>query len=234
MEPGNTTCKLGLGAAALAAAFALLYDLGQIAEWLGWLGSSGGPESSSTPLGILILLLPSILLAPSFLVTVICARELAVPERRVLGTCAVALATVYVTMICIVYYLQLTLVGPRLAAGRMEGIELLRFVPFDSFLYAVDILGYSFMCAATLFAGLALPATNRTRTARLWLIANGGVIPFLLLQMQFHSLIWIAAAWAVTFPAAMIALARLFVLCLVRYLALQGTRHYSYSHEQRR
>ena len=35
-------------------------------EWLGWAGSRGGPESVSTPLGIAILLTPSLLLGSSF------------------------------------------------------------------------------------------------------------------------------------------------------------------------
>lgn len=60
--------SLGVWSAALALVFSVTYDIGQIAEWLGWLGSKGGPESMSTPLGIAVLLTPSLLLGPSFLV----------------------------------------------------------------------------------------------------------------------------------------------------------------------
>jgi hypothetical protein len=96
---------------------------------------------------------------------------------------------------------------PRLASGRIAGMEAFVFVPFDSFLYAVDILGYTFMSAATLFAAFALTGDGVERTARRFMIANGLLIPFLVFQMYWHSLIWVASLWAITFPGAMVALA---------------------------
>lgn len=68
----------------------------------------------------------------------------------------------YAALISIVYYVQRTLVAPRIAQGRTAGIEPFLFVPF------------------------------------------------LVLQMYWHSLIWIAALWAVTFPASTAALAVVF------------------------
>jgi len=47
------------------------------------------------------------------------------------------------------------------------------FVPFDSFLYSVDILGYSFMSLATLFAAFAFTGKGIERTVRWFMIANG-------------------------------------------------------------
>jgi hypothetical protein len=84
------------------------------------------------------------------------------------------------------------------------------FEPFDSFLYAVDILGYSFMSLATVMAALALPIDLATRSARRFLLANGAILPFLALQMYVHELIWIASLWAITFPGANWALAAWF------------------------
>jgi len=49
----------GFWSAGLATVFSLAYVVGQLAEWLGWLGSRGGPESGSTVLGIVVLLTPS-------------------------------------------------------------------------------------------------------------------------------------------------------------------------------
>ena len=63
------------------------------------------------------------------------------------------------------------------------------FTPFDSFLYAVDILGYSFMSLATLFAAQVFTGTGRERVARGFLLANGLLLPFLALQMYVHWLI---------------------------------------------
>jgi hypothetical protein len=91
---------------------------------------------------------------------------------------------------------------PRLAGGQTEGIEPFLFAPFDSFLYSVDILGYSFMSVATLFAAKVFTGKGLERVVRLFLTANGLLLPFIALQMYFHSLIWIAALWAVTFPGS--------------------------------
>jgi hypothetical protein len=130
-----------LWSAVLATVFSIAYDLGQIAEWLGWLGSEGGPESSSTPLGIVVLLTPSLLLGSSFLALMVAVHHQAPPERRVWSHLAVAFATIYAALISINYYVQLAWVGPRIARGATAGIEPFRFTPFDSFLYAVDIPG---------------------------------------------------------------------------------------------
>src|SRR6185436_17872290 len=108
------------------------------------------------------------------------------------------------------YFVQLTLVGPRIARGRVQGIEPFLFVPFASFLYAVDILGYSFMSVATLFAALTFTRQGLERAARILLLANGLLLPFLVLQLYFHPLIWPASLWAVTFPGSTWILALLF------------------------
>jgi hypothetical protein len=201
---------LGFWSAVLATVFSITYDVGQIAEWLGWLGSAGGPESSSTPLGIVVLLTPSLLLGSAFLLLMVCVHQVAAPERRVWSHAAVAFATVYAVMISINYYVQLAWVGPRLASGNMEGLGPFLFVPFDSFLYAVDILGYSFMCLSMLFASRVFTGGGQEQLVRWFFTATGLLIPFLLLQMQVHWLIWIAALWAVTFPGATWSLAVLF------------------------
>jgi hypothetical protein len=197
-----------------------MYVVGQIAEWLGWLGSRGGPESVSTPLGIVVLLTPSLLLGSSFLVLIVSIHQIASSDRRVWSHAAVAFSTVYVVLISIVYYVQLTLVGPRLARGQVEGIEMFLFVPFDSFFYAVDILGYSFMSLATLFAARVFTGGGLDRVARVCLTANGLLLPFIALQMYFRPLIWIAALWAVTFPVSTWSLAMLFRRATIRVTSL--------------
>jgi hypothetical protein len=206
----SQTEALGFWSGVLATVFSIVYVVAQVAEWLGWLGSRGGPESGSTPLGIVLLLTPSLFLGSSFLVLMVCVHRFASPSRRVWSHAAVAFATVYTVLISLVYFVQLTLVAPRLARGQMEGIEAFRFVPFDSFLYAVDILGYSFMSVATLFAARVFTGAGDQRGARLFLTANGLLLPFIALQMYYRPLIWIAALWAVTFPASTWYLARMF------------------------
>lgn len=206
----DSAARVGFWSAVLCALFSLAYVVGQLFEWAGLLGSAGGPESTSTPFGIAVLLTPSLLLGPSFLVLMVSLHHHAEEERKVWSHAGVAFATVYAVLTGMVYFAQLTVVGPRLARGDIAGMEMFVFVPFDSFLYAVDILGYTFMSMATLFAAFALPGVGSERTARRFLIANGLLIPFLTFQMVWHSLIWVAALWAITFPGAMAALALMF------------------------
>lgn len=201
---------VGFRAAVAATVFSLAYVVAQLAEWAGWLGSAGGPESMSTPLGIVVLLTPSLLLGPSFLLVMAAVHDTAPRDRRVWTLAATLFAAIYTALISINYFVQLAWVGPRLAAGRTAGLEAFLFVPFDSFLYAVDILGYSFMSAATFCAAMAFSCDGPERVAKRFLAATGLVMPFLLFQMAWHPLIWVASAWAVTFPGAMWALARLF------------------------
>ncbi|MDD4857599.1 MAG: hypothetical protein PHD74_05775 [Candidatus Krumholzibacteria bacterium] len=205
-----STKAVGFWSAVLATVFSLAYVVAQLAEWFGWLGSNGGPESASTPLGLGVLLTPSLFLGSSFLALVVSIHQLASPDRKIWSHLAVAFGSAYAVLISMVYYVQLTLVAPRIAHGQVEGIEMFLFVPFNSFLYSVDILGYSFMSVATFFAARVFTGKGLERVVRCFLIANGLLLPFLALQIYFHPLIWIAALWAVTFPGSTWSLAILF------------------------
>jgi hypothetical protein len=205
-----STRAVGFWSAVLATVFSLAYVVAQLFEWAGMLGSRGGPESSSTPLGIVVLLTPSLLLGSSFVVLMVAVHLAAPGERRIWSNLAVVFATMYAVLISVVYYVQLAWVAPRLAQGRTAGIEAFLFVPFDSFLYAVDILGYSFMSVATLFAARVFAGGGLNRVVRWFLTANGLLLPFLALQMYWHPLIWVASLWAITFPGSTWALAIFF------------------------
>ena len=210
IEMSSATRTAGLWGGALSTLFSVVYIVGQIAEWLGWMGSGGGAENSSTLLGLIVLLTPSLFLGSAFLLLLVSLHQIAPTDRKVWSLASVAFGTAYVVLISMNYFVQLTLVAPRMARGNVAGIEMFLFVPFDSFLYAVDILGYSFMSVATLFAALVLDRTGLEGRARLFLLANALLIPFLVFQMYFHSLIWIAALWAITFPGSTWTLTMLF------------------------
>jgi hypothetical protein len=205
-----STKAVGFWSAVFATVFSLAYVVAQLTEWLGILGSGGGPSSESTVGGLIILLTPSLFLGSSFLLVMVSIDGVAAPDRKIWSRAALAFATAYTVLISTVYFVQLTLVAPRIARGQINGIEPFLFVPFDSFLYAVDILGYSFMSVSTLFAARVFVGGGLQRTVRWFLTANGLLLPFIALQMYFHPLIWVASLWAVTFPGATWALAVLF------------------------
>jgi len=202
--------KSDLWSAISASALSIIYIIGQLAEWLGWLGSKGGPESSSTVVGIIVLLTPSLFLGIAFLLLIVTVHSYADIDRKIWGTSALVFATIYTTLISINYFIQLTLVAPHMIDGDVESVRFLLFVPFDSFLYSVDILGYSFMSLSTLFAAFVFERVGLEGTIRRFLIANGVILPFIALQNYYHPLIWFASLWAVTFPGATISLAVLF------------------------
>ena len=205
-----STKAVGFWSAVLATVFSLTYVVGQLAEWLGILGSRGGPSSNSTVLGLIVLLTPSLFLGSSFLLLMVSVHYVAPHDRKIWSHAALAFATAYTVLISTVYFVQLTLVAPRITRGQTEGIEPFLFIPFDSFLYAVDILGYSFMSVATLLAARVFVGGGQQRTVRWLLTANGLLLPFIALQMYVHPLIWVASLWAVTFPGATWSLALLF------------------------
>ena len=161
-----STSTVGFWSAASATFFSIAYVIGQLAEWSGLLGSRGGPSSSSTPLGLIVLLTPSFFLGSSFLMLTVSIHYLAPVDRRIWSHAALLFATAYAVLTGTVYFVQLTLVMPRIARGQLEGIEPFLFVPFDSFLYAVDILGYSFMSVATLLAARVFTGTGLDRVVR--------------------------------------------------------------------
>jgi len=201
---------IGFWSAVLATVFSIIYDIGQLAEWIGLMGSGGGAENPSTPFGLVVLLTPSLFLGSVFLVLVVAIDQLSVPDRKIWSHIAVVFATIYAVLISQNYFVQLTWVAPRLANGRAQNIAPFLFTPYDSFLYAVDILGYSFMSLATLFAARVFIGKGQERIVRFFLTANGLLIPFLALQMYVHWFIWIAALWGVTFPGSTWSLAILF------------------------
>ncbi|GAA0274732.1 hypothetical protein GCM10009127_14130 [Alteraurantiacibacter aestuarii] len=204
------TRRTGIWSAAASLAFSLAYIIAQLFEWAGMLGSGGGPNASSTALGIFLLLAPSLLLGPAFVVLCAALHVSAPADRKVFTLAGLAFAIMYATLTGMVYFVQLTFVAPRIASGETAGIELLLFVPYESFLFAIDLLGYSLMSAATLIAAFGLPLSSRAKFARFAMIANGAILPFLALQMAFPVLIWPAAAWAITFPLAMAAILNMF------------------------
>ncbi len=211
METRTTVYKLGFWSAVLASVFSVAYIIGQFAEWFGLMGSGGGPENDSTWIGLVVLLIPSLFLGISFVVMMVSVHHQAPTDRRIWSQLGLTFAIMYGTLICMNYFVQLTLVAPALYRGHVsESVRPFLFNVFNSFTYSVDLLGYSFMSLSTLFAAFVFMGPGLEKTVRWFFIANGLIMPFIALQTFYHPLIWVASLWAVTFPGATISLALLF------------------------
>lgn len=207
MEGQASVYKVGFWAAASASVCSVAYDAGQLVEWLGLLGSGGGPESDSTWYGLVVLLVPSLFLGISFVVLMGSVHLHASSDRRIWSQTALTFAIMYGTLICMNYFVQLTLVAPALHRGDVpDHVKPFLFHVFNSFIYSVDLIGYSFMSLSTLFAAFVFPGLGLERVARYFLIANGVIVPFIALQTFYHPMIWAAALWALTLPGSTIAL----------------------------
>lgn len=211
MEAQTTVYKLGFWSAVLASVFSVAYIIGQLAEWFGLMGSGGGPEHDSTWYGLVVLLVPSLLLGISFVVMMGSVHRQAPTDRKIWSQTGLTFAIMYGTLICMNYFVQLTLVAPALYRGDVsDSVRPFLFNVFNSFTYSVDLLGYSFMSLSTLFAAYVFMGPGLEKTIRWFLIANGLIMPFIALQTFYHPLIWGGSLWAVTFPGATISLAVLF------------------------
>jgi hypothetical protein len=200
--------RLGYWAALLAGVFSLAYVVGQIAEWLGLMGSGGGSENNSTWYGLVVLLVPSLFLGLSFVLMMLSVHHRAPQDKRIWTHAALVFATIYGTFICMNYFVQLTFVAPHLYRNNVGAdVSPFLFNVFNSFVYSVDLLGYTFMSLATLFAAFAYKGTGLEKTVRWFLIANGMLIPFLTLQTFYHPLLWVASLWGITLPGSAITLA---------------------------
>ncbi|HOX87590.1 MAG TPA: hypothetical protein PKW76_15635 [bacterium] len=211
MSAQKSVYKLGFWSAVFASIFSIAYVIGQLAEWFDLMGSGGGPENDSTWYGLVILLVPSLFLGISFVVMMGCVHSHAPADRKIWSQTGLAFAIMYGTLICMNYFVQLTLVAPALYRGEVsDHIRPFLFNVFNSFTYSVDLLGYSFMSLSTLFAAFIFAGAGLEKAVRWFFIANGLIMPFIALQTFYHPLIWGASAWAVTLPGATVALAAFF------------------------
>ena len=103
-------------------------------------------------------------------------REDGVPGTRASDRAAFAVrvtgltfAIMYGTLICLNYFVQLTLVAPALYQGNVsDSVRPFLFNVFNSFTYSVDLLGYSFMSLSTLFAAFVFRGPGLEKTASIF------------------------------------------------------------------
>jgi hypothetical protein len=192
--------KIGYWSSFLTTVFSISYAVLQIAVAL---------ELFVSPWDQIALFVPSLFLASSFLVLNVCIYHYASEERKIWGHIGLAFAALYAILVSTVYFVELTVVIPRIFQGNTDEIALLLFQQ-GSFMVAVDGLGYSFMSLSTLFAAQVFQGGKLERWTRLALIANGLLSPVILLAVIYPVLIIIGALWLVTFPLSAILLWRIF------------------------
>jgi hypothetical protein len=185
----------------------------------------------SVPLQIMSMLSPtqdavvafasSLAIAPSFLVAVVAMHYTVPPEKRFWTHVAVQLASIYATLACINYVVQLATVLPAGyswsftdQAGTLGPLSVLNQTP-HSLMWDLDGLAYIFLNLATLFAARAFAGQGPERVIRLVFLANASITPlFVIAYFWPHFSVPIlligGIPWSITVPASMLALSMYF------------------------
>ena len=122
-----------------------------------------------------IWMYPAMLLAPLFVVLVVCLYQYAAPGRKLYGLLALAFALMYAAVISVDYFVQLSVVQPSLLKGEMEGLALItQYNPHGIFI-ALEDLAYLMLSTAFFFLGWVFEGNNRLDGALRWLLRASGV-----------------------------------------------------------
>jgi hypothetical protein len=198
MSRAHTTQRFGTVAALAAAVAGIAYDIPQILQVTGVLVD---------PWDRILIFAPSLALAPCFVLALGAAHRSTAENRRIWSLSALALGVLYAGHVGLVYVVQLGAVIPGELRGQGAGVAFAACCNPGMPATAIDLLGYTYMSAATLLLAPAFPGAGLRRALRIALIGNGALGPFILGQLLWPQLIYVAAAWMVTFPAAMLLLA---------------------------
>lgn len=195
------SARFGFFAALASLVFAIAYGVPQLLQVAGLL---------PTPLDLILIFLPSLLLAPSFVAAMAALHVQAPADAAAASLTGLAFAILYAALVGFVYVVQLGAVIPSILAGDPARTALFACCAPGAPLTMADLLGYTMMSLATLCSAAALRGDGIERQARLWMILNGLLAPVLILQILWPQLIWAGALWLVTFPVAMALLMAVF------------------------
>lgn len=163
------------------------------------------------PWDVILPIAPSLLLAPSFLVLLVCVNAIVASERQIWSQLGVAFGCVYVPLCVAAYVVELFVVEPRVLRGASSETALLTLVRGDSVFNSIDGVGYLFMCLATSFTSQAFERNRLERCIRWLFLANGALaVPIFLTYFVDRAFMWGAALWSVTITASAVLLAMKF------------------------
>jgi hypothetical protein len=160
----------------------------------------------------MVPLIPSFVLAPTFVVLILCLHHFASQEKKILTELAFSFAVICAAILSIHYYIQLTVVQQGLLNNQTAGLWIFATPNPHSFFWTFAALGYGFMgiallCAAPIFV------KKSERSIKLLLISSGLVgIGFLIGNALGFFIVNILASfvWGVSFLVAAVLLAKMF------------------------
>lgn len=112
------------------------------------------------------------LLAPSYVTMVACIPLVSSKGSRSFTGAALGLAAMYGVLCASVYYLQLSVVRLGTYPASAGALAMIRFTP-GSPAFALDMLGYTFMCLSTLVLVPAISGTGQGKVLKIFCAING-------------------------------------------------------------
>jgi hypothetical protein len=207
--------RLGFWSAAISALLVFLIDAGMILSTILFpmtTITSIEAYASSFSSWQMLPLIPSLLLAPMFVIMMLSIHHYASDDKKIWSQLSFSFALICAAILSIHYYIQLTFVQQGILNNETAGVWQFAATNPHSFFWIFAALGYGFMgisllCAAPVFAG-------KSEHAIKWLfIANGIVgIGFLIGNAMGIFMVNILASfiWGILFPIAAILLAKKF------------------------
>jgi hypothetical protein len=158
----------------------------------------------------ILIFAPSLLLAPAFVLLLVCIHEAAPADRRLWSHAGLAFASLYAALVSIVYIVQLFVVIPQTLRGQGAAVAIFA-VSDGAVMTAIDALGYGVMSLAMLLAASAIVGDGTIeRWIRRLFVAQGLLaLPTVLAFFQPLLLI-LGIGWMVTVPGSTALLAVFF------------------------
>jgi hypothetical protein len=211
----NLVCRLGFWSAAISALLVFLIDAGMILSTILFpMTTITNIEAYASTFSNMQMLpfIPSLLLAPLFVIMMLSIHNYASEEKKVLSQIGFSFALICAAILSIHYYIQLTFVQQALLNNETVGVWQFAAPNPHSFFWMFAALGYGFMGISLLFAAPVF-AGKSERTIKWLFVANGMVgIAFLTGNALGFFVMNILASfvWGVLFPIAAILVAQKF------------------------
>lgn len=125
-----------------------------------------------------IWMYPAILMAPIFVVLIVCIHNYAPDDRRIFSQSGLAFALIYAAAMSINYFIQIEVMQASILKGEMQGLVLFsQYNPHGIFI-ALEDLGYLMMSLAFFCTAWVFSNVGRLGSAIRWLFAANAVLAF--------------------------------------------------------
>ena len=215
-------CQLGFWSSVLATLSSIGYGIALIVTMMsmsatatdtspGWRGIELF-VASFQPIQMLSLI-PSLLLAPTFVVLMVSLHYYASPDKKIWSHLGIAFALIYAVMASINYITQLTVVRLSILNKETDGLAMFVMGNSHSIFWALAS-SYAFMNLAMLFAAPVFGSGRLERAIRWLFVANGASVVVTIFGVGVDSptiyLLGSLVPWCVIFSLATLLLAVLF------------------------